>query len=353
MLPESQLALGVDTHKDVNVAVLLDALGRKVATAAFATTDRGNAELAEWVQQYGEVVRAGVEGTGSYGHRLSCRLMDQGIGVIEVNRPDRSRRRRKGKSDSVDAEAAARAVLAGEASAVPKDRSGPVGELRSLLLARRSAIKARTQANNQLRALVHDLHDEMRERLDQRRPAHRARACAALSPDNGTFKALGVLGRRWLMLHQEIQELEQSIVTLVRETVPNLLARPGIGPITAAQLLVTAGDNPDRLRTEASFAALCGVSPIEHSSGRCERRRLNLGGDRVANSALWIIAHVRLVHDPRTQQYGAKRTTEGKDRKDILRRLQRYIAREVYRDITFALSPPVSSNPPPDTATTA
>lgn len=339
MPSDSQLTLGVDTHKDLNVAAVLDALGRKVATAGFATTDRGNAELLAWAQQYGVVARAGVEGTGSYGHRLARYLVHQGIQVIEVNRPDRSRRRRKGKSDPVDAESAARAVLAGEVVGLPKDRSGPIGELRSLLLARRSAIKARTQANNQLRALIHELDDAPREQLDHRRAVLRAQACAALHLTCGKHHALRALGRRWLLLDEQVHELEQHITNLVKQTTPTLLERPGIGPISAAQLLVTAGDNPERLRTEASFAALCGVSPLEHSSGKTERHRLNRGGDRAANTALWVIAHVRLVHDTRTREYAAKRTAHGKDRKDIIRRLQRYIAREVYREITNALPP--------------
>lgn len=348
MLPESSLTLGVDTHKDINVAAVLDTLGRKVATASFATTDQGNNDLLAWANQYGTVTRAGVEGTGSYGHRLSCRLATGGVQVIEVNRPDRSRRRRKGKSDTIDAESAARAVLSGDATATPKDRSGPVGELRSLLLARRSAIKARTQATNQLRALIHEQHDVLRGHLDQRRPAHRAQACAALLPTSGTHLALRALGRRRLLLDKEIGELEQHITTLVKHTTPALLARPGVGPITAAQLLVTAGDNPHRLRNEASFAALCGASPVEHSSGKSERHRLNQGGDRTANSALWMIAHVRLVHDPRTRTYGAKRTAQGDSRKDIIRRLKRYIAREIYRDIITALTP--TGHPVPATA---
>jgi transposase len=335
---DTQLTLGVDTHKDVNVAAILDAVGRKITAAGFPTTDRGNTALLTWAQQYGTVTRAGVEGTGSYGHRLARHLTDAGVQVIEVNRPDRSRRRRKGKSDPIDAESAARAVLSGDATAIPKDRSGPVGELRALLLARRSAIKVRTQSTNQLRALIHELKDGLRGDLDQRQAAHRAQACAMLSPTSGTHLALRTLGRRWLYVNEEIHELEHHLTALVKQAAPALLHRPGVGPITAAQLLVTAGDNPDRLRNEATFAALCGVSPIEHSSGKSERRRLNCGGDRAANSALWIIAHVRLVHDPRTRTYAAKRTALGNDRKDIIRRLKRYIAREIYRDIINALT---------------
>lgn len=335
----NQLTLGVDTHKHVNVVAVLDNLGRKIAIADFPTSDRGNAAMLTWAQEHGNVIQAGVEGTGSYGHRLARYLTDAGVRVVEVNRPDRSRRRRRGKSDPVDAEAAARAVLSGDATAVPKDRTGPVGQLRALLLARRSAIKARTQSGNQLRALIHELNDDLRARLDHRQAAQRAQACAALPPDDGTRLALHALGRRWLSLNEEVRDLDHHLTTLVQQTAPRLLDRPGIGAITAAQLLTTAGDNPHRLRNEGSFAALCGVSPIEHSSGKTHRHRLNCGGDRAANAALWMIAHVRLVHDPRTRAYAAKRTTKGNDRKDIIRRLKRYIAREVYRDIINALTP--------------
>jgi hypothetical protein len=157
-----QLVLGVDTHKDLHVAVLLDRLGRHLATASFGTTDAANRDLVAWTRRYGQVTTAGVEGTGSYGYRLAQHLSGHGIKVVEVNRPDRARRRRKGKNDPVDAEAAARAVLAGDAQAVPKDRNGAVGELRALMVARRSAIKVRTQATNQLRALLVDGDDDLR-----------------------------------------------------------------------------------------------------------------------------------------------------------------------------------------------
>jgi transposase len=173
-----QLILGVDTHKDIHVAVLLDRLGRHLAAASFGTTDAANADLVAWTRGYGQVTTAGVEGTGSYGYRLARHLADQGVNVVEVNHPDRARRRRKGKNDPVDAEAAARAVLAGDARAVPKDRNGAVGQLRALVVARRSAIKARTQATNQLRALLVDGDDELRDRLRGLGKVHLARACA-------------------------------------------------------------------------------------------------------------------------------------------------------------------------------
>jgi transposase len=335
-----QLILGVDTHKDVHVAVLLDRLGRHLATAPFGTTDAANAELVAWTCRYGQVTTAGVEGTGSYGYRLARHLADQGISVAEVNRPDRARRRRKGKNDPVDAEAAARAVLAGDALAVPKDRQGAVGELRALVVARRSAIKARTQATNQIRALLVDGDDELRGRLRPLRKAHLARACAQLAPTAGLQLALGSLGRRWLALNDEITDLDAAITTRVRRTAPRLLERHSVGVQTAAQLLVTAGDNPGRLHSEAAFAAVCGASPVQASSGKRIRHRLNRGGDRAANSALWTIANNRLMHDPRSRAYAARRTAMGNSRKEILRCIKRALARELYPLILDALALP-------------
>jgi transposase len=224
-----QLILGVDTHKDVHVAVLLDRLGCHLAAASFGTTDVANRDLVTWTHRYGQVTTAGVEGTGSYGYRLAQHLTEQGIKVVEVNRPDRARRRRKGKYDPVDAEAAARAVLAGDAQAVPKDRNGAVGELRALMVARRSAIKARTQVTNQLRTLLADSDDELRSRLRPLRKAHLARACTQLAPTSGLQQALGSLGRRWLALNEEITSLDAALTRTVSRTAPRLLERHSVG----------------------------------------------------------------------------------------------------------------------------
>ena len=340
MTHSPELILGIDTHKDVHVAVLVDRLGRYLAAASFGTTDAANNDLVAWTHHYGQVTSAGVEGTGSYGYRLAQQLTDQGIKVVEVNRPDRARRRRKGKNDPVDAEAAARAVLAGDAHAVPKDRNGTVGELRALIVARRSAIKARTQATNQIRALLVDGDDELRGRLRPLGKAHLARACAQLAPAAGLRLALGSLGRRWLALNDEISGLDAAIAGTLTRTAPRLLERHSVGVQTAAQLLITAGDNPDRLHSEAAFAAMCGASPVEASSGKTIRHRLNRGGDRAANSALWTIANNRLMHDPRSRAYAAKRTVQGNSRKEILRCLKRALARELYPLILDALALP-------------
>jgi transposase len=340
MTATSSVTLGVDTHKDIHVAVALDHIGRRLGSAAFPTDDAHHGQLLAWANGYGDVVQAGVEGTGSFGYRLAQFLDGCGITVFEVNRPNRQARRRRGKSDPVDAENAARAVLAGDATATPKSRTGPAGQLRALLVARRSAVKSRTQVDQQLRSLILELDDTLRRQLDRRRITDLASACAALDSTDGTLIALRALARRWHFLDQEIRQNDRDIETLVRQAVPELLAKPGIGPIIAAQLLTTAGDNPDRLHSEAAFAALCGASPVEHSSGKTRRLRLNRGGDRRANSALWTIANNRLLHHEPTREYAQRREATGASRKEITRMLKRYIARQVFSDLKRALAPP-------------
>jgi len=337
------LVLGVDTHKDVHVGVVLDHLGRRVAVRDFPASDEGNAQIVAWLDGLGRLAAAGVEGTGSYGYRLARLLTEHGIAVREVNCPDRSRRRRRGKSDPVDAENAARAVLAGDATAIPKDRRGWVGELRLLLVTRTSAVKARTQASNQARAFLLDGDDQLRGQLHRLRSKHFARGCAELAPASALHRAMAALGRRWLLLDQEARELEAEIVALVGAHAPALLARPGVGGVTAAQLLVTAGANPERLHGHPALAALCGASPVEASSGRTIRHRLNRGGDRAANHALWAIANVRMIYDPRTREYVAKRTATGNNRREIMRILKRYIVRELFPLIIAALHPAAGS----------
>lgn len=334
------VTLGVDTHKDLHVVVALDQLGRRLGTASFPTDDAHHLALWDWASEFGELSHAGVEGTGSFGYRLAHFLTSAGVTVLEVNRPNRTARRRRGKSDPVDAENAARAVLSGDTTATPKTRTGPAGQLRALLVARRSAVKSRVQAELQLRCLILELDDVTRAQVDRRRTADLTAACEELTGTDGTSLSLRALARRWRYLDEEVREGHAAIEQLVRQTTPQLLTQPGIGPVTAAQLLATAGDNPDRLGSEAAFAALCGVSPVEHSSGKTHRHRVNRGGGRAANSALWTIATNRLIHDPRTQGYAARRTTTGSSRKEIIRLLKRYIARQVFNEILHALTPP-------------
>lgn len=335
----STVTLGVDTHKDVHVAVTLDELGRRLGVATFPTDDAHHQQLWQWASSYGPVTRAGVEGTGSFGYRLAQFLVNAAnVSVIEVNCPNRVARRRRGKSDSVDAEAAARSVMAGDSTAIAKTRDGLAGQLRVLMVARRSALKARIQAQHQLRSLILELDDATRAQVDRRRADHLAAACNDMPGDDGIAIGLRALGRRWRQLTAEVREHDQAIARLVKQSAASLLARPGVGPVTAAQLIVTAGDNPDRLHSSAAFAALCGVTPVEHSSGKTQRHRLNRGGDRAANSALWTIATNRMRHDSRTRAYVQRRSDAGDSRKEIIRILKRYIVRELFREITGAFA---------------
>jgi transposase len=347
---EQEVILGVDTHLDAHVGVVVDDLGRARGTLVIPATPAGSERLLGWARSLGVLKRAGVEGTGTYGAALARALTSAGVQVIEVNRPDRSRRRRLGKSDPTDAENAARAVLAGDATGVPKAKNGLVEALRAVTVARRSAVKARTQAGNQLRSLVLTAPDDLRNDLLPLRLSACVARCAAFRPTaepsliQVVKRTMRLLATRWLRLSEELCELNAALAMLTARVAPSLLARHGIGPQTAATLLLTAGDNPQRLRSEAALAALCGVSPLEASSGRIVRHRLNRGGDRQANNALWTIALTRMRGEPRTRAYVKKRTQEGRTLPEIRRCLKRYIAREIYplllADLAAAASVP-------------
>ncbi|MDT5047924.1 MAG: transposase [Mycobacterium sp.] len=342
----AEVVLGVDTHKDVHVAAVLTTLGVLLATSTFPTTAAGYRRLLAWARGFGPVHRAGVECTGSYGAGLARYLLAETITVIEVNRGDRGERRRRGKTDTLDAETAARAVLSGRATAIAKSGDGQVEMLRMFKLAKASAIKSRSQAINQLKAIVVRAEPTLRESMTGLRNPALFRRCAQLTvsdpvdPAGAAALTLRLLARRVLALTDEIDELNVHITAAIQTRAPKLLQRYGVGPDTGAALLLAAGDNPERLTSEASFAALCGVSPIEASSGKTHRRRLNRGGDRQANSALYTITIARLRWDKRTQHYVQRRVAEGKTRREAIRCLKRYICREIYRDITLTQSPP-------------
>jgi transposase len=353
---EVAVILGVDTHLDLHVGVAVDHLGRRLGKASVPTTAKGYEELLRWAEGFGPVGRVGIEGTSSYGAGLARHLAAKGIEVLEVERPERqrrgSRRNLQKKSDPSDAEAAARAVLAGEASGVPKSADGTVEMIRTLRSVRRSAIKARTQAANQLQSLRLTAPEELRHRLrglstkELVSVAARFRlGDAARDVPAATRFALRSVARRYEALSEEIAELEALLDRLVAQAAPELLSLPGIGTDNAATLLIVAGDNPRRLGSEASFASLCGVSPIEASSGKVVRHRLNRGGNREANRALYMICLSRMRRDKRTKEYVARRTQEGKSKREIIRCLKRYVAREVYRVLIScdALSSPTGS----------
>jgi transposase len=333
---EAGVIVGVDTHADAHVAVVVDHLGRVLDTFEVPTTMNGYRQLLGWARRHGRLDAAGVEGTGAYGAGLARFLEGEGVVVVEVNRPNRQHRRRRGKSDPTDAEAAARAVLSGEASVVPKARAGIVESVRAIHMVRRSAMKARTQAGNQIKDLVltapESIRRELRDRTTRQRALRAARWRPAPTPDPEatTRRALRTLARRWLALSEEIRNHDRELAKLLQLAAPNLLAEPGVGPDVAAKLLIAAGDNPGRLRSEACFAALCGVSPVQASSGKTQRHRLNRGGNRQANNALWTVAFVRWHRHPETAAYVARRSTEGLNRPEIMRCLKRHLARRFH-----------------------
>ena len=338
----------MDTHKDVHVAVALDERGRYLGELSVATTTRGLRELLAWAEDLGPVTAFGVEGTGCYGAGLARLLRRQGHLVVEVMRPNRQTRRRKGKSDPKDAEAAARAVLSGEAHASPKAGDAQVEMIRSLRVARSTAMKARTQAINALRALVISAPSELRDQLRELAGDELVATCARLRPGEivtpaGAFKlSARCLAQRYLALVEEIDVLDGELQRLTAEVAPALVDVFGVGPDVAGALLVTAGDNPERLRSEAAFAHLCGVSPIEASSGKTVRHRLNRGGDRRANAALHRVVLVRLRWHQPTRDYMRRRTKEGLSKPEIIRCLKRYVAREVFAVLN---DPPVRDLP--------
>ena len=344
---------GVDTHGQTHHAAVLDHLGRELGDREFPTTPSGYRALLSWLRGHGQLERVGVEGTGTYGAALSRHLRAAGVEVVEVDRPDRKARRAQGKSDPLDAYSAARATLAGRATGAPKARDGRVEAIRALRVARSSAVKARSQTTNQLKALLVTAPAELREQLRGLTTTALIATCARLrptgdvaSPEHATKTALRRLARRHQFLSEEISDADAELHTLVTAAAPRLIALPGVGTEVAGQLLTTVGDNPDRLHSEAAFAHLCGVAPIPASSGRTRRHRLNRGGDRAANNALYVVVLGRLRYDQRTRAYAARRTTEGLSKPEIIRCLKRFVARELYN----ALQP---VNPPKDPADAA
>jgi len=331
---------GVDTHLDVHVAAALDPIGGVLGVESFPTTARGYRGLLEWLQSFGAVERVGVEGTGAYGAGLARFLARAGIEVVEVDRPNRQARRQKGKSDPEDAVEAARGVLSGRSKGRPKTRTGKVEAIRVLLVAKRSAREGRLRAVHQMRQISYTAPEQLRSRLKGLSTEDLVAETAAMRPRRGadpvdyaTKVALVSLGRRALELEEEAAHIDSQLAELVEDVGSGLLGVYGIGIDTAATLLAVAGDNAERLHSEAAFARMCGVAPIEASSGRVVRHRLNRGGDREANQALWRIVMTRLSFDPRTRDYMDRRTKEGRSKREVIRILKRYVAREVYRHL--------------------
>ena len=340
-LKRDEVIIGVDTHKDEHVGVALDGLGGRIGELKIPATGAGYARLCEWARGLGRVHAFGVEGTGSYGSGLARFLRRQGELVVEVGRPPRKgERRADGKSDPIDAEHAARQVLSGQATAEPKPANGVVEAIRLLKIARDTAVKAHSQALIALKATLVTADDELRSRLEPLSAFQLVKKCSGFQPDalppsdprTAMLYVLGSLARRWLQLHEEIKAHTRALEQLTARAAPRLVEAFGIGFDSAAEMLVTAGDDSGRIRSEAALAKLCGACPIPASSGKTNgRHRLNRGGNRQANAALHRVVIVRMRwHEP-TRAYVARRTAEGLSKKDIIRCLKRYVAREVYR----------------------
>ena len=328
---------GVDTHADVHVAAALDPIGGLLGVQEFPVTPAGYARLLGWLGGFGTVCLVGIEGTGSYGAGLARHVTAAGVRVVEVDRSDR-----QGKSDPLDAVSAARAAQSGRARGAPKGRDGTVEAVRALMVAKRSARSERVQTINQARSLVLTGPDDLRARFARHTADGPVTEMASLRPRPGnvvgyaTRVALRELGRRAEFLDGQLERLDELIVPLVTAHAPGLLALYGIGPDTAALLLIAAGDHPERLRSEAAWAHLCAAAPIPASSGKTVRHRLNPGGDRQANHALWRIVITWMSSHPPTRAYVERRSKEGLSKKEIIRCLKRYVAREVYSRLRAA-----------------
>ncbi len=332
---------GVDTHADNHMAAAIDHNGGLLGIESFPASETGYEELLGWLVSFGDVDQIGVEGTGSWGVGLSRFLTDHDVTVVEVDRPNRQKRRKHGKSDPTDALAAARAALSGEASVTPKGRNGPVEQIRVLMVARRSAREQRIQTLNQLRHLVFTAPEEIRIRYKDRYKTGLVSEAANMRPRNGsdpviyrTNLVIRNLARRIRGLNAEMRTIDGVLTALIEDTAPGLFDLYGVGVDTAASLLVTAGDNPDRLHAEGSWAHLCGVAPLPANSGKTTTRfRLNRGGDRQANAALYRIVLTRMSSHEETRRYVARRRDEGLNTAEIMRCLKRYVARQTYKHL--------------------
>lgn len=339
MTPHRGVVIGADTHLDTIHLAALDNTGKPLGDSEFKACPRGYTAAIAWARTFGVIDVAGVEGTSSYGSGLASALRQAEIAVVEVIRPDRSTRRCKGKSDPLDAYSAARIALAGDGLAAPK--SEHTTALRALLMARRGAIKARTATINQIKSLLVTAPVDLRERYRQHTRTKLIRALARCRPIThsdpttaAVLSACKAMAQRVEFFESQERDLTTQLDELVTAINPGLRAAFGVGPDTAAQLIVTAGGNPERLRNEASFAALCGTAPVPASSGKTQRHRLSRGGDRAANAALHRIALVRMSADERTRDYVQRQLAKGRSKMEILRLLKRALVREVFRLLT-------------------
>ncbi|MBW4445002.1 MAG: transposase [Plectolyngbya sp. WJT66-NPBG17] len=324
------MIIGVDMHKDTHAAVAINGLGARLGDQIVPATPAGYEQLLEWAKTFGSIVAFGVEGTGSYGKGLTQFLRRQGLKVIEVSRPcRRGQQRLQGKDDLLAAEDAARQVLAGLATAIPKSDEGAVEMIRILKAARDTAVKAQTQVMVALKAMIITADAELRAELEPLSTSQLVKACQQLevrtldTPMAAMRYALVAMANRWSQLHAEIEAHTQHLTKLTQAAAPELVQAFGIGTDTAAEMLITFGDNAERVHSEAAFAKMCGVCPIPASSGKTQRHRLNRGGNRQANAALFRVVIVRLRWHQPTQDYVARRTAQGLSKREIIRCLKR------------------------------
>jgi transposase len=331
-----RVIIGVDTHKYVHVAVGLDIIGGVIDSRSFAADSGGYEQLITWALSLGLKLTFAIEGTGSYGAGLTSAVRRRGVGTVEVMRTDRRDRRLRGKSDTLDAENAARAVLSGNATAIPKTNDGTVEMIRQVKIAKDLAVKARSAAIISLKTIIVTAEPELREQLQGLPRVALIERCAGLRPGTltsvlaATKHTLRATARRWVLLNTEVLAHEKILTELTKQVVPDLVAAHGIGPDTASEMLIVAGDNAARVRSEPAWARLLGVAPVPASSGLTNRHRLNRGGHRQANAALYRAVIVRMqFHEP-TKAYVARRIAEGKTKREIIRCLKRLLAREIW-----------------------
>jgi len=343
--------VGVDTHADTHHVAIVTEHGKHLADKEFLAVGSGYRKIFDFITQFGTVISVGIEGTGSYGAELSRVLTNEGLTVQEVNRPNRQARRLRGKSDPIDAYQAAESVLADRGTSTPKAKNGPVECLRVLRTARVSAMKARTIAINQIKGILVSAPEQLRSKyrgmstvqlissLEHSRPAG-----ILIEPEYATAMTLKNLATRYRNLDREISQADDHLAEILAAHAPMLCDLPGVGTEVASQLLVTMGDNPERIGNQAQFAALTGTAPIPASSGKTTRHRLSHGGDRAANAAIHHVVVSRMATDQRTKDYIARRTEEGKTKKEIMRCLKRYVSREIYGQLTNPKPAPVISD---------
>jgi transposase len=332
-----EIIIGIDTHKHTHAAVVITTLGARLGTMTIPVSRTGYHDLEAWAKSFGPIRAFGIEGTGSYGAALTRSLQANGHQVFEVSRPNRQLRHQHGKSDPLDAESAARAVLGGQATALPKSGTSAVEMIRHLKIARDTAVKGRTQALLTVKAIIVTAPALLREQLDGITGTMALiRHLAALRPGKLTSTtasakaSLRAIARRWLVLDAEVKTHDGHLEDLTERCAPTMLKAHGIAAGTTAEMLLLVGDNPERIHSEAAFAKLCGACPIPASSGKTTRHRLNRGGNRQANAALYRVVIVRMRGHQPTLDYVRRRTAEGKGKTEIIRCLKRFVAREIF-----------------------